>query len=158
MIRDRRQAPDQRVDHAVRELRPVHEEVVEDDLVEPERERGLEGGHGGGARLGDERSELPDRRARPELHQRLLPAVHAHSTLDHRIEMRFHGTFPDEDVAGGGPDLGRGLCDGCEDATWHAGEDVDAMESGHALDETERIVHAVHRKRAPGVFRPDRPH
>ena len=88
---------------------------------------------------GIEHRELADRRARAELDERPLAAVHPHTALDDRVEVRLDGSLLHEHLARSEALLDGGLRDRGEHAARNAGEELDAVERGDALDEPERF-------------------
>ena len=127
--------------HALGELGPVGEEVVQHGLVDAQDEGPLENGHRGGARLRHEHGELPDGRAGSQLDQRPVAAMHADATLDQREQLCLDRAMLDEHGSRLRAHLGSGLGDRREHAARHTGEQVDAVQCGDALDQPERGGH-----------------
>ena len=133
-------------DYTVGELGPFHEELVEHDLVDPQDERRLEGGHRRRARRGHERGELADRGAGAELDERAVAAVHAYASLDDGVEVGLDRALLHQRLTGRHALLDGRFRDRREDATGNVGEHPDAVQRRDALDQTERPS-----RRRPGV-------
>jgi hypothetical protein len=67
--------------------------------------------------------------------------MHADTSVDDDVEMRLDRTLLDQHVPGRRVHLRGGVGHGREHAAGDAREEIQAMQSRHALDETERIVH-----------------
>ena len=88
-----------------------------------------------------EHGELTDGRARSLHAQRPVTLVHAHATFDDGEQVRLDRVLLDEHRSGLRAHLGSGLGDRREHAARYAGEQVDAVQCGDALDQPERGGH-----------------
>ena len=100
--------------------------------------RRLQRGHRRGARRGHQHGELAHRGARTELDERAVAAVHSDAAFDDGVEVRLDGALLHEHLSRRVALLDGGLRDGGEHATRDAGEQLDAVQRGNALDEPER--------------------
>ena len=65
--------------------------------------------------------------------------MHTDATVDDRVEVRLDRAFLDQHVSGRCVYLGRELSHRGEHPTRNAGEQLDAVQSGYAVDDTERV-------------------
>ena len=109
-----RAAADERRDHAMGQLRPLGEQLVQHRLVESEDERRLQNRHRCAARLRHEGGKLADGDSRTELDQGLVAAMHTDAAVDDGVEAGFHRPLGDQHVSGRQAHLGRGFRHGGE--------------------------------------------
>ena len=67
--------------------------------------------------------------------------MHADTAFDHSVEVRLDRALLDEEVTGRRANLVGRLGHCGEHATRDVGEEVDTMERGDPVDETERVAH-----------------
>jgi hypothetical protein len=156
----RSNARDELGDHAVGKLGPTVEEFVEHDLVDPQDERRLDRDHRRGAWRRYQRGELANRCARAQLDDAASTALHPDTAVDDRIQVGLDRSLLHEDIARLSAHLDRRQAYRSQHAAGNPGEELDAMERRHALDDPERrrrrrrpVGHVVERN-PPGAERP----
>src|SRR5436190_4820518 len=120
------------------ELGPLDEQLVEDQLVDPQDERRLQSGHRSRSRRGHKDGELAHRGSGTELVEGAAAAVHSHSALDDGVEVRLDGALLHQHVSLRCALLNGSFRNGCQNPPRNAGEHLHAVERRDALDEAER--------------------